>query len=136
MVYVDKYTLRLSGPQMKDGANRHSVKSAYDIRRKAAGGRADAGRWRREFCSSGLSKEQIESKIEEAAAEVEANKKKREGPRNRLTYLRRQSSVANNSIKYSPPNSKAALLSQQKENQHSLRLEEQHFHVLDSAWEE
>ncbi|KAF9925796.1 hypothetical protein BGZ65_007567 [Modicella reniformis] len=27
-------------------------------------------------------------------------------------------------------------MAQQKENQHSLRLEEQHFHVLDSAWEE
>jgi len=136
MIYVDKNTLHLSGPQVKESANRHPVKSAYNIKKRATGGRADSGHWRLEFRNSGLSKEQIEQKIEEAVLEVEAKKKEREGPRKGIASLRWQCSIANNNIKYFPPNTKAAQLSQLKEKQHRLRLKEQKFQKIDNAWEE
>jgi hypothetical protein len=136
MVYVDKYTLQLSGPLIKESANRHPIKSAFNDRNTATRGKINTGRWQQEFFRSGLSKEQVEIKIEEALLEVEAKKKDREKPRNRVAYLRRQCSITKNNLKYSPPNTKAAQLSEFKEKQHSLRLEEQHFQEVDLAWEE
>lgn len=135
MIYVDRHTLHLSGPQVQDCANRHSVKSAYEIRRKATRGRPDVGRWRQEFSSSGLTREQIESKIEEESLEVDAKMMAREGPRNRVARLRRECSTGNSNAKNCEQESKMVMMSQLKVTQHCLRQEELLFNTLDSEWE-
>ncbi|KAF9574018.1 hypothetical protein EC968_007570 [Mortierella alpina] len=134
MIYVDKYTLHLSGPQIKEGGDRHPVRSTFEARKKA-GGNGEIGKWRREFRKSGLSKEQVEAKVDEASAVADTKKEEREGPRKAVTDLRRQCTMFNHQIKHCTPDNKPDLMSQLKEKQYTLRLAELQLQKLDKAWD-
>ncbi|KAF9576093.1 hypothetical protein EC968_000161 [Mortierella alpina] len=134
MIYVDKYTLHLTGPQIKEGGDRHPVRSTFEARKKA-GGSGEIGKWRREFRKSGLSKEQVGTKVDEASAVADTKKEEREGPRKAVTDLRRQCTMFNHQIKHCTPDNKPALMSQLKEKQYTLRLAELQLQKLDKVWD-
>jgi len=132
IIYVDKNTLHLSGPQLKEDGNRHPIQSTLE----KAGGSRGSGKWRREFRASGLTKELVEANVDAANVVADTKKDEREGPRRLLTELRRQSTAANHGIKHCSPNDKPSLLAQLKKTQHQLRVAELEFQKLDRAWDE
>jgi len=70
-IYVDQYTIRLTG-KVIPSENRQPALSPYEARRKTNRGNQSGLTWANEFAASGLSVEEVEQNMEQAMASVKA----------------------------------------------------------------
>ncbi len=77
LVFVDRFTIRLLGEQIKHGGHLgdtirtgHPVTSHYDKRKKKDGRKTAARKWRQEFINSNFTKDEVDQLALQAAREL------------------------------------------------------------------
>lgn len=104
MVFVDRYTVRMMGEVIahgQDGRQGHPIRSVYERRKRARGGRSDAQKWATEFQRSGLSRKEAEEEAVNAAKELKTKEKDVRTLRRETADLERERTRASERLKQS-----------------------------------
>jgi hypothetical protein len=98
MIFVDRYTVRITGKVIEHGPNRkgHPVSSAYEARKRDKK-RTGQRNWQDEFKSTNMTIEEIKDIAETTAAAIENEKKEVEKLRRYVSRLQKTQILASHS---------------------------------------
>lgn len=117
MMFVDRYTVRMTGEVIPHGANRNGypVRSRYEERKKNRGGRSDASRWAAEFLASGKSQNEVQQLATQAKQAVKTKESEIKPFRKDVSDKQMAQSLARVNLKAGVQGAKQQLQNAQRE---------------------